>query len=157
MLSFASCGINSIDAPSWSRLLLKTTQQLLYSFSGFPRVSDFTYYGMNKIQNNYFPYLNLEHGPSFSIHITIFFFRRLFPTQKRKKEPAFRTKKKLTGSSSSTPETQSTLCGCLRFFSSFLSHTAHKTALDTSAARKKVFAVHLIIRTRLVYTTDQIE
>lgn len=139
VLSFASCGTNSIDAPIWSRLLLKTTQQLLYSFSGFPRVSDFTYYGMNKIQNNYFPYLNLEHGPSFSIHITIFFFRRLFPTQKRKKEPAFRTKKKLTGSSSSTPETQSTLCGCLRFFLlSFL--TLHTKPLWTRLQQEKRFS-----------------
>lgn len=80
---------------------------------------------------------SLQHEPNFSIHITIFSSRGLLPTQERKKNSLSNKKKTRTGSFFvHTPETQSTLCGCLRF-SSFLSHTAHKTALDTSAARKR--------------------
>lgn len=130
MLSFSSSGINSIDARIWSRLLPKTTQQLFYCFSGFPRLTDFTYYGMNK-------YFLLATRPELFNTYHNFLLPRVASNAGKKKIP-FRTQKKTrTGSFFvHTPETQSTLCGCLRF-SSFLSHTAHKTALDTSAARKR--------------------
>lgn len=108
--------------------------------SGFPRLADSSYHGMNKIQNNNFLLaLYLDHGPILSIHVTVFSFSPEGCFQRRKENSSETAElwdllwSVHSGNSVECPPQ----CGCLRFSSFFPTHTAHRNALDTSAARKK--------------------
>lgn len=150
MLSFSSSGINSIDARIWSRLLPKTTQQLFYSFSGFPRLTDFTYYGMNK-------YFLLATRPELFNTYHNFLLPRVASNAGKKKIP-FRTKKKLElVLSSSTLRKHNPPCVAVCVF--LLSYpTLHTKPLWTRLQQEKGgICRSLIIRTRLISTTDQLE
>lgn len=118
---------------------------------------------MNKIQNNNFLLdLYLDHDPILSIHVTVFSFSPEGCFQRRKEnssETAELWDLLLSVHSGNSVECPPQ-CGCLRFSSFFPTHTAHRNALDTSAARKKkglFCAVHLKPEPEKItfYTTDQ--
>lgn len=101
----------------------------------FPRLADSTYCGMNKIQNNDFLLALLRTRPDpFNTYHFSLSSEGWFQRSKEKKN---RPSEETGTSSSSSAHSGNTVHLVWLFAFSFLSHTAHKNALDTSAARKK--------------------